>query len=135
MNINTLTDQSLTYIYVSLFRGDPNIADNEVDYSGYERVAVLKSHIMWKTKSGRVSATKDIIFPKVSGKATMIEFWAISDSKTGPILYFTRLAVPTLASVGSFPSLTIGMRRSKASMRTRAAALLPNFLARDNSLS
>jgi hypothetical protein len=108
-----------THVYICLFKGDPNVASNEVCYTGYERVAVIRSPGIWKTTQRSVSASHDVIFPRVSGSGTMVEFWASSDYRDGPVLYFCRLAMPIWFSAGDSPILTIGMRRSKVSAKPR----------------
>lgn len=66
------------FLYVSLHTADPQAGDqstNEIDYIGYERVAVRRDPTGWSIRGNSVSPVEDVEFPigkGGSGTATFI---------------------------------------------------------------
>lgn len=92
---NTATSP-LTNIQVSLHTGDPGIAGNqstnEVSYTGYARVAVVRTSGGWTQSTNQVTNAGAITFPKSTGVAdnTTAQFWGVGSLGAGAgVLYYS----------------------------------------------
>jgi hypothetical protein len=102
----------LTDLYVALHTADPTASGNqsssECTYTGYARVAVLRS-TGWSTSTGEsVSPAANITFPAGTGGSGTAAFWSIgtAPSGAGEILYSGAIS-PTIATgSGVTPELT-----------------------------
>jgi hypothetical protein len=94
----------LTHLQVSLHTADPGEAGaqntSEASYTGYARVAVIRTSAGWVVTGNAVAPAANIVFPTgtagaVSGPAT---FWAVGTDATGAgrLLYRAPLD-PTIA--------------------------------------
>lgn len=105
----------LTNLYVSLHTSDPGEggtqATNEVSYTGYARVAVLRTSAGWTVAAGVVSPLANITFPARSAGGTPTATHAgigTSASGAGVLLYSGAIS-PTIAITGTtVPIVTNG---------------------------
>lgn len=89
-------DQTLgasTHIYVSLHTADPgeagNQATSEADYTGYARVAVLRTSAGWTVTDNSVTNAAAITFPQCTGGSNTITHFAVGLASTsaGKVFY------------------------------------------------
>lgn len=83
----------LTNLYVSLHTGDVgeggDQTTNEATYTGYARVAVLRTSGGWTVSTNSVTNAGVVAFPACTGGTNAVTHWAIgtASSSTGKILY------------------------------------------------
>ena len=107
----------LTSLYVALHTADPTTAGNqsssEVSYTGYARVAVVRSSSGW-TISGSaptiVVNANSIAFPVCTGGSATATWFSIGTgpSGAGTILYGGQLGSPLAISSGITPTIGAG---------------------------
>lgn len=93
----------LTNLYISLHTADPTDAGdqstNEVAYTGYQRMAIVRTSGGWTITGGSVSPVAGIEFPEMTAGANGVATHAAvgtAASGTGKILYSGALT-PTVA--------------------------------------
>ncbi len=102
----------LTNLYLSLHTGDPGEAGtqstNEVSYTGYARVAVIRTSAGWTVSGNAVSPTAPIEFGEMTdgspGTATHAAVGVLSTG-AGKILYSGALTPSIAYAVGVVPRL------------------------------
>lgn len=74
-------------LYVSLHTADPGLTDdqtvNEANYSGYARVAVVRSAVGWTVASNQVSNAANITFGQCSAGSNTITHFGIGTAASG----------------------------------------------------
>jgi hypothetical protein len=99
-------------LYVSLHTGDPgesgNQETNEADYTGYERVAVVRSASGWTVNGNAVNPAANIDFPQCTGGTNTITHFGVGTaaSGTGMLLYKGTVTPNINVSEGVTPRLT-----------------------------
>lgn len=105
----------LTNLYVALHTADPGEAGDqttsEISYTGYARVAVLRSASGWTVTGASVSPVADISFPistgGTGGTATHASV-GVATSGASKILYSGALAPNIVVTTGVTPIITTG---------------------------
>lgn len=102
-------------LYVSLHTSSPGEAGsqttNEATYTGYARVAVVRSGSGWTVASGAVSNAAAVTFPACSaGSPQTITHFGVGTDPTGAgtLLYFDALTASVSVGVGVTPQFAIG---------------------------
>ncbi|MEY9717848.1 hypothetical protein ABIA22_000338 [Sinorhizobium fredii] len=104
----------LTQLQVSLHTADPGEAGsqttNEATYTGYARVAVVRSTSGWTVTGSSVSPVNPIEFPAATGGLESLTHWAAGtdSSGAGKILYSGQISPSINVSNGVTPRLTTG---------------------------
>jgi hypothetical protein len=102
----------VTNLYVSLHTSSPGVGGsqttNEAAYSGYGRVAVVRSGSGWTVSSGSVSPVSTISFPIAGGGSETEQYFGIGTDSTGAgtLLYFGAISPSIAVSSGVVPQLT-----------------------------
>lgn len=102
----------LTNLYVSLHTADPGEAGDqstsEATYTGYARVAVLRTTGGWTVTNNSVSPVANIDFPNCTGGTNTITYFGVGTSSTGAgVLYYSGTVSPSISvSSGVTPRLT-----------------------------
>jgi hypothetical protein len=102
----------LTNLYVSLHTADPGEAGDqstsEATYTGYARVAVLRTTGGWTVTNNSVSPVANIDFPNCTGGTNTITYFGVGTSSTGAgVLYYSGSVSPSISvSSGVTPRLT-----------------------------
>jgi hypothetical protein len=102
----------LTNLYVSLHTADPGEAGDqstsEATYTGYARVAVLRTTGGWTVTNNRVSPVANIDFPNCTVGTNTITYFGVGTSSTGAgVLYYSGSVSPSISvSSGVTPRLT-----------------------------
>lgn len=103
----------LTSLYVSLHTADPTDAgtqtSNEMSYTGYARVGVVRSAAGWTVTGNSVSPTANIDFGTMTaGTGGTWTHWAVgtASSGTGKILYSGTVSPNPVIAVGSIPRIS-----------------------------
>lgn len=102
----------LTHLYVALHTSDPGEdgtqATNEVNYTGYARVAVERSSSGWTVTGNSVSPANAIEFGEmVGGTAGTATYVTVGTASTGPgkVLYRGVLTPSVAYNVGVVPRI------------------------------
>lgn len=104
----------LTNLFVSLHMADPGEAGDqttsEVAYTGYARVAVLRTSGGWTVTANSVSPNANIDFGKCTAGTATATHAAIGTSLTGAgkILYKGALSSPLSIATGVIPRIETG---------------------------
>lgn len=108
---NTATSPN-TSLYVSLHTADPGVGGSqttsEVTYTGYARVAVVRTTSGWTVTGASVSPAAAISFPAGTGGSGTATNWAVGMGSTGSgtILYTGTISPTITCGAGITPSLT-----------------------------
>jgi hypothetical protein len=105
----------LTSLYASLHTADPgaggNQNTNEISYTGYARVAVIRTTGGWTVSGGSVTPAADVVFGAMTagtgGTATHFVVGTAA-SGTGKILFVGTITPNLVVSNGTTPRLTTG---------------------------
>ncbi|MDP1867006.1 MAG: hypothetical protein Q8L13_11785 [Bradyrhizobium sp.] len=105
----------LTSLYVALHTADPGEAGtqstSEISYTGYARVAVLRSAGGWTVTGNSVSPLADVSFPisagGTGGTATHASV-GVASSGASKILYSGALSPNIVVTTGVTPIITTG---------------------------
>ncbi len=102
----------LTNLYMALHTADPgetgNQSTSEVNYGGYQRIAVLRSPAGWTVNASAVSPTEAIEFNEMlSGTPGTATYATVGTAATGAgkVLYRGALTPAIAYNVGSVPRL------------------------------
>ncbi len=103
----------LTSLYVALHTADPgpggDQTTNEISYTGYARVAVVRTSSGWTVTGTNVSPVSDISFPtSTGGLGGTATFASVGTAASGPskILHRGALNPNVIVSVGVPPLIT-----------------------------
>jgi hypothetical protein len=102
----------LTNLYVSLHTADPTAAgsqtSSEATYTGYTRVAVVRTSSGWTVTTNSVSPAATISFPACTGGTNTITNFAVGTlaTGTGEILYTGTVTPNISVATGVTPQLT-----------------------------
>jgi hypothetical protein len=102
----------LTNLYVSLHTADPGEAGDqstsEATYTGYARVAVLRTTGGWTVTNNSVSPVANIDFPNCTGGTNTITYFGVGTASSGAgVLYYSGSVSPSISvSSGVTPRLT-----------------------------
>ncbi len=103
---------ALTSLYISLHTASPGAGGsqttNETSYTGYTRIAVVRTSGGWAVSSGVATPVSTIAFPTVSSGSGTITYAAIGTaiSGTGKLLFFGTVSPNITLTVGEQPRLT-----------------------------
>lgn len=102
----------LTNLYVSLHTADPGEAGDqstsEATYTGYARVAVLRTTGGWTVTNNSVSPVANIDFANCTGGTNTITYFGVGTALSGAgVLYYSGTVSPSISvSSGVTPRLT-----------------------------
>jgi hypothetical protein len=102
----------LTNLYVSLHTADPGEAGDqstsEATYTGYARVAVLRTTGGWTVTNNSVSPVANIDFANCTGGTNTITYFGVGTASSGAgVLYYSGTVSPSISvSSGVTPRLT-----------------------------
>jgi hypothetical protein len=102
----------LTNLYLSLHTADPTAAgnqtSNEATYTGYARVALVRSSSGWTVSTNSVAPAATVSFPACTGGTNTITHAAVgtASSGTGKLLYSGTVTPNISVSSGVTPQLT-----------------------------
>jgi len=102
----------LTNLYVSLHTADPGEAGDqstsEATYTGYARVAVLRTTGGWTVTNNSVSPVANIDFANCTGGTNTITYFGVGTASRGAgVLYYSGTVTPSISvSSGVTPRLT-----------------------------
>ena len=102
----------LTNLYVSLHTADPgetgDQSTSEATYTGYARVAVLRTTGGWTVTNNSVSPVANIDFANCTGGTNTITYFGVGTASTGAgVLYYSGTVSPSISvSSGVTPRLT-----------------------------
>jgi hypothetical protein len=102
----------LTNLYVSLHTADPGEAGDqstsEATYTGYARVAVLRTTGGWTVTNNSVSPVANIDFGNCTAGTNTITYFGVGTASTGAgVLYYSGTVTPSISvSSGVTPRLT-----------------------------
>lgn len=103
---------ALTSLYISLHTGDPGAAgtqsSNEANYTGYARVALVRSAVGWTVSANVVSPAARIEFGEMTGGTEQLATWfavGTAASGTGKILVRGRLSPDIQCRIGVIPAI------------------------------
>jgi hypothetical protein len=102
----------LTNLYVSLHTADPGEAGDqstsEATYTGYARVAVLRTTGGWTVTNNSVSPVSNIDFANCTGGTNTITYFGVGSASSGAgVLYYSGTVTPNISvSSGVTPRLT-----------------------------
>lgn len=102
----------LTNLFISLHSADPGEAgdqtSNEIVYTGYARVAVLRSSSGWTVTANQAVPVTAISFPPCTGGSATATFFAVGTlvSGAGKLLISGTLSPSMSISSGTTPQLT-----------------------------
>ena len=108
---------SQTHLHIALHTANPYATNeaasqtqSEATYTGYARVAVLRSAAGWVRTSSSVSPAAAIEFPECTGGTNTITHFSIGTqvSGAGNILYAGGISPSISVSAGVIPRLTTG---------------------------
>lgn len=101
-------------LYVSLHTADPgetgDQTTNEATYTGYARVAVVRSSGGWTVTANAVENAAAITFPQCTSGSNTITHFAVgtASSGAGKILYKGALSASLAVSNGITPEFAVG---------------------------
>jgi hypothetical protein len=102
----------LTSLYVSLHTADPGEAGDqstsEATYTGYARVAVLRTSGGWTVTNNSVSPVANIDFANCTAGTNTITYFGVGTAASGAgVLYYSGTVTPSISvSSGVTPRLT-----------------------------
>lgn len=102
----------LSNLYVALHTASPGEdgtqATNEVSYTGYARVSVVRSDSGWTVTANSVSPAADIVFPACTGGTATATHWSVgvAASSTTKVLYKGAISPTINIANGTQPRLT-----------------------------
>lgn len=102
----------VTDLYVSLHTASPgeggDQTTSEATYTGYARVAVLRSNTGWTVTNNSVSPASLISFPPCTGGSSTVTHFAIGTASAGAgkVLYYGTVTPNISVSSGVTPQLT-----------------------------
>jgi hypothetical protein len=102
----------LTSLYVSLHTADPGEAGDqstsEATYTGYARVAVLRTSGGWTVTNNSVSPVANIDFANCTAGTNTITYFGVGTAASGAgVLYYSGTVSPSISvSSGVTPRLT-----------------------------
>lgn len=102
----------LTNLYVSLHTADPgetgDQSTSEATYTGYARVAVLRTTGGWTVTNNSVSPVANIDFANCTGGTNTITYFGVGSASSGAgVLYYSGTVSPSISvSSGVTPRLT-----------------------------
>jgi hypothetical protein len=102
----------LTNLYVSLHTADPGEAGDqstsEAAYTGYARVAVLRTTGGWTVTNNSVSPVANIDFGNCTAGTSTVTYFGVGTASTGAgVLYYSGTVSPSISvSSGVTPRLT-----------------------------
>jgi len=102
----------LTNLYVSLHTADPGEAGDqstsEATYTGYARVAVLRTSGGWTVTNNSVSPVANIDFANCTAGTNTITYFGVGTAASGAgVLYYSGTVSPSISvSSGVTPRLT-----------------------------
>ena len=102
----------LTNLYIALHTADPGVSGtqttSEVAYTGYARVAVLRSSSGFTVTNNSVSPAANISFPACTGGTATATYFSIgtASSGTGSVLYTGAISPSISIASGVTPQLT-----------------------------
>ena len=102
----------LTNLYVSLHTADPGEAGDqstsEATYTGYARVAVLRTSGGWTVTNNSVSPVANIDFGNCTAGTNTITYFGVGTASSGAgVLYYSGTVSPSISvSSGVTPRLT-----------------------------
>jgi hypothetical protein len=102
----------LTSLYVSLHTADPGEAGDqstsEATYTGYARVAVLRTSGGWTVTNNSVSPVANIDFANCTAGTNTITYFGVGTASSGAgVLYYSGTVTPSISvSSGVTPRLT-----------------------------
>lgn len=111
--MNTTTS-ALTSLFVALHTADPTAAgtqsSNEIAYTGYARVPVVRSGSGWVVTGASVSPAANISFPPGTGGSGTASFWSVGAAVSGASqIFYSGPITPTIVcGAGVTPVLTTG---------------------------
>lgn len=103
-----------THLYVALHTGDPgeggSQTTSEATYTGYARVAVIRTSSGWTVSGNTASNTAAIEFPECSGGSDTLTHVSIgtATSGAGQIVYSGALNASRAVSSGIQPRFAVG---------------------------
>lgn len=107
--------------YIALHTADPtasgNQTTNEISYTGYARIGILRSSSGFVVSGNSVSLVDLVQFTASSGETEgTATFWSVGTDLTGAgnILYSGPLSPPIIVSVGVTPEVTQSSTISEA---------------------
>ncbi len=98
-------------LYVALYTEGPTDADTgiEATYTGYARVAVVRSIVGWTILENEISNAGLITFGTNTGVSQTVTHISIrTASSGGDIIHYGALAVPLVIENGNIPKFEIG---------------------------
>jgi hypothetical protein len=105
----------LTSLYASLHTADPgaggNQNTNEISYTGYARVAVIRTTGGWTVSGSNVTPVADVVFGAMTaGAGGTVTHFVVGTviSGTGKILYVGTVSPNLVVSTGTTPRLVSG---------------------------
>lgn len=102
----------LTNLYVSLHTADPgetgDQSTSEATYTGYARVAVLRTTGGWTVTNNSVSPVANIDFANCTAGTNTITYFGVGTASSGAgVLYYSGTVTPSISvSSGVTPRLT-----------------------------
>jgi len=102
----------LTNLYVSLHTADPGEAGDqstsEATYTGYARVAVLRTTGGWTVTNNSVSPVSNIDFAACTAGSSTVTYFGVGTASTGAgVLYYSGTVSPSISvTAGVTPRLT-----------------------------
>lgn len=102
----------ITNLYVSLHTASPTASGdqttNEAAYTGYARVAVVRTSSGWTVSGGSVTPVNPILFPTATAGSETETYFGVgtASSGTGRLLYFGALSPSIAVTSGVTPELT-----------------------------
>ena len=97
--------------YATLYTSDPTDADTGVEatYTGYARIAVVRSAAGFTISGAVISNAAIVTFPTSTGVTNTITHVAIKTALTGgDIVHHGSLVAPLVVLVGNYPKFEIG---------------------------
>jgi hypothetical protein len=101
-------------LFVSLHTANPgetgNQSTSEANYTGYARIAVVRSAAGWALTAETISNAAAITFAECTAGSNSITHFGIGTtiSGTGKLLYYGTLTTPLAVSTGVTPQFAIG---------------------------
>ena len=98
-------------LFVALYTTDPGETDTgtEIIYTGYSRVAVVRSAVGWTVSGNTMSNAAQITFPINTGSSTTATFFAVRTALSGGDLVGSGPVSPSLTiNNGDTPKYEIG---------------------------
>lgn len=103
---------ALSNLHIALHTASPGEdgtqATNEVAYTGYARVSVVRSDSGWTVTANSVSPAADIVFPACTGGTATATHWSVGVAASGStkVLYKGAISPTINIANGTQPRLT-----------------------------